>query len=672
MARPVPAIALVLLVLTSTAPAAVAAGADTAPTGSTPLADAPTVDSAAAASVSGPTIRVNTTLALTPNEPGSIGVVQTFSLPSEVTGLRVSLDSSATVTESRGFDRESGRTWAWDGETSDPTLRYRKSANKTSQATGPMGADGSYLFVDTGPWALVRSPNIGLKWRYRGSQPISVRRQSQAAGEGAVGGSTAFLGPHTEYTRRANGQTFRLVVPEAADLANRPGRVLRGLANASGTMQVGSRDAEVFAVAAPATGTRWAVQGLQVGSHDFWVRDSQSVTSVGNAWLHEYVHTRQSFNTADSGRWFTEASATWYAALLSLDEGATVTDLQRFLSRGESSPQAEAVLADPGSWQNNANYWKGGLVLGELDRRIRAESDRSTSLQSAFRSLNGRAEPVENADILRAVGAVATSSTRRATDRFTTSSSAPETWTSRAHREAFGSEPAQMQVTFTPATDLRYAGAYRSGTVEQPRTLAAGERLVADAAVRNVGDATGEYRLVLRVADEPVATGTGTLAPGETATHDLNYRFAEPGSYTVSIGGERFEVTVREPASPTVTALSVDRSTARVNSTVTATATVENTESVPGNRTVTFTRDGNSVAERTVTLGPGESTTVSTTVRLSEPGPVDLGAGERAVTVEVRERALGPSNVPGPGFGVPAAIAAVAVLAGLFRRFAAE
>lgn len=651
--------------LLSAAPATVAASGAAASTPTT-ASNAPAVANSAA---SGPTINVDTTLSLTPERAGSIGVVQRFELPSSVTGLRVTLDSGVTVTGTTGFSRESDGVWSWDGETADPTLRYRKQANQTSEADGPMGAEGSYLFADVGPWALVRTPNIGLQWRYRGSESISIARSTSVAGEGAVGATTAFLGPHETYTRSANGQTFRLIVPEAAELSSQPRRVLRGLANASGAMQVGDRDPEVFAVAAPTTGSRWAVQGLQVGSHDFWVRDSQSVSAVGNAWLHEYVHTRQSFETAESGRWFVEASATWYATLLSLQEGATDNDLQRYLSRGEAEPQASAVLTEPRSWQNNANYWKGALVLGELDRRIRLDTNQSASLQTVFGSLNGRTGPVENADIVAEVAGVSTASTERAAKRFTTTTANPEVWSNSAHREAFSSQPAQMRLRFDPTSDLHYAGPFRNSSVEQPVTVAAGERLSFRSSVRNVGDATGNYTVALRVGDGLVANRTGRLAPGEEATAQLSHRFDEPGTYAVTIAGKHLEVVVREPATLSVAELRVDRGSATVGGSVVASATVENRNAVPGNRTVVFTRNGEAVARQTVTLGPGESETVSATVSLPEAGEVAVGAGERSVTLNVREQGLSRSDVPVPGFGAPVAAVALLAVAGLLRRF---
>jgi hypothetical protein len=672
--RPVPAVVLSLLVLSSIVPSAAVAADPAAAvpaTEQTAIDEADALESTAdatdargpASRAASPTIRVDTALSLTPDSPGSIGVVQTFALPDELTELSVTLGSRSTVTASNGFTRSDEGTWTWDGETTSPTLTYRLAANRTGEATGPLGTDGSYLYADVGPWALVQTPKIGMGWRYRGSEPV-VSRTTRVEGDGAVGGDTAFLGAHEVYSRQVNGQTIQLVVPEAAEMAEAPERVLTALANASGELQVGDRDPTVFAVAAPTGQIDWAVQGLQVGSHDFWVRDSQRVETVGNAWLHEYVHTRQSFETADSARWFIEASATWYAALLSLDEGATFAEFRQFLARGARSPQTDAVLAEPATWRANAQYWKGALVLGDLDRRMRLVSNQSASLQYVFRSLNGRTTPVTNPDIIAAVGTDSSSTTQEAAKRFTTTSETPEMWEESAQRQAFGSRPAQMSLAFDAGEDISYAGPYRSGPAQTPITVAAGERLSVRTTVRNVGDATGEYDVVLRVADVVVSRANGTLEPSESTTARLDYRFTAAGTYTVSIAGERLAVRVREPANPSVTGLAVDRSAVERGGTVTATATVENTAKVPGNRTVVFTRNGEPVAERTVTLGPGERTTVSAPVTMPPTGDHRIGAGEQSVSVQVT---AGTETVPVPGFGVPAALTAGALLAGLLR-----
>ncbi len=687
--------ALALLVLASVVPgAAVAAGpsADSIATGDASTADAPTTDTAsvsdapttdtaaaAASATASPTINVDTALSLTPATPGSIGVVQTFDVPQEVTELRVTLERGVTVSNSTGFRQVDQQTWEWDGVTDSPTLGYAKPANRTAEVSGPFATDGAYLYADVGPWALVRTPNIGLQWRYRGSDAVEVSRSTRIDGEGAVGDTTAFLGAHTVYSRETGDQTVRLVVPEAANLANSPSRILSTLSNASQSMQVGDRDPTVFAVAAPTDRVDWAVKGLQVGSHDFWVRDSERVDEVSNAWLHEYVHTRQSFETANSAKWFTEASATWYAALLSLDEGAMFWELRQFLDRGTTDPQADAVLSDPSTWKSNAHYWKGALVLGELDRRMRLTTDKSASLQTVFRSLNSQTGQVTNEDIVAAIGDAAAPSTEAAADRFTTTSEAPETWNQSAHREAFGTDPATMQLRFDAPSDVRHAGPYRNSTAESPLTVAVGETLSFQVQVTNVGDASGDYEVILRADGDRVGRVNGTLAPGESTTSVLTHQFDETGTQSVSLAGERLDVEVRELATPSVTGLRVNRSDVEAGATVTATATVENDASVPGNRTVVVTLDGEPVETRTVSLAPGEQRTVSAQLELPEAGEYRIGAGDRSVTVQVASGSTAGSDttdapddppqsqVPVPGFGVPAVIGGLTALVLLTR-----
>ncbi|KPN32177.1 hypothetical protein SY89_02939 [Halolamina pelagica] len=412
----------------------------------------------------------------------------------------------------------------------------------------------------------------------------------------------------------------------------------------------------VFAVAAPTDKVGWAVQGVQVGDTDFWARANRPIDSAGSTWLHEYVHTRQSFQTTESGQWITEATATWYAALLShQQEGVGFPGLSEYLERGTRSPQAESVLAEPSDWANNAHYWKGALVSGELDRRLRLATDGGATLQRVLAALNDHGS-VSNEDILAAVAEAGTAAERDAAERLTTTSDAPAVWDSEAHRDAFGGDAALLRVGFDPATDLRATGPYRNATTAAPVTLAAGERLSVRTAVENLGGATGEYTVTLRVGDAVVATTNGTLAPDGRTNASLAHRFAEPGRYTVSIAGERFTVRVRQPATPSVTDLSVEPTTVARGDEVTVTATVTNDDSVPGNTTVAFTRGGETVATRTVAVGPNDRETVSATVELTEPGQQRVGANGESLAVSVEST----SRTSVPGFGVPAAVGAIA------------
>lgn len=645
------AVAFVLL-LVGAQPAVAVAGA--------PAVDGPVADASAADTASA-TLATDTALSLTPDQPGSVGVVQTFDTPEALTELRVTLDARSTVTAAEGFSNAGGDTWEWDGETAEPRLRYDLVVNRTTDREGPIAGSGSYLYADVGEWALIQQPNTGLEWRTTAS--INLNRTTRVDGAGAVGSATAFLGPHEEYTREVAGQEIRLIVPAAADLADPPEAILDGLGNASRELNVGDRDAMVFAVAAPTDNVGWAVQGVQVGDTDFWARANRPIDSAGSTWLHEYVHTRQSFETTESGQWITEATATWYAALLShQQEGVGFPGLSEYLERGTRSPQAESVLAEPSDWANNAHYWKGALVSGELDRRLRLATDGGATLQRVLAALNDHSS-VSNEDILAAIAEAGTASQRDAAERLTTTSDAPAVWDSEAHRDAFGGDAALLRVGFDSARDLRATGPYRNATTVAPVTLAAGERLSVRTAVENLGGATGEYTVTLRVDDAVVATTNGTLAPDGRTSASLAHRFAEPGRYTVSIAGERFTVRVRQPATPSVTDLSVEPTTVERGDEVTVTATVTNDDSVPGNTTVAFTRGSETVATRTVAVGPNDRETVSATVELTESGQQRVGANGEAVAVLVES----PSRTSVPGFGAPAAVGAIASLLAVQR-----
>lgn len=626
--------------------------------------------------VAGDQIHVDTDLSLTPETPGSFGVFQTFTIPDRVVSLTISVPEKATMNEADGFSKEGERTWKWDGETTSPTLSYAMDANETAEQGGPLAGEGSYLFVDTGDWALVRRPSVGLSWRQRGQQSITISRNLAVDGEGAVGGETAYLGPYEEYTEQAHGQTFRLIVPEAAAMVEEPETVFDSVASASSALQVGDRDETVFMVAAPTTDVSWAVQGLQLGERDFWVRDVQQVDDVENVWVHEYVHTRQSFKTEASAKWLTEATATWYAARYSLKDGEVSFDtFERFLSQGSQGPPSQSVLAQPTTWQNNAQYRKGSLVAGELDRRIRLESEQGASLQTVFRALNDRSEPVSNEDVLDAVETAAGTSTRDAAAKFTATKAAPEMWDRDDHETAFGPVPALMNVEFRTARDMVVTGPYREADLNRPAVVAAGETVAVTVTVQNVGGTAGDYDVPLLVDDEEVDYDTGRLGPNESEQLTLDHRFDTPGTYTLSVAGEKVPITVKAPATPRVTSVSADRGTVQQGSSVQVTATVENTDSVPGTTTVAFTRDGETVTTREVTLGPGESTEVTASVRMPATGTHRVGAGKGSVAIRVTEEAVtsgsgpGDTSLPIPGLGgAPAVVAVLAVAVLLARR----
>jgi len=614
------------------------------------------------------TIRLRTTLRRT-DRPGEYAARTRAEIPDRVTGLEVTLPPAAESVRADGFDRTGDRTWEWDGETAGPRLDYRMPANRTADRDDPLSTGGSYVFAGVGDWALVQPPAVGAGWEWGGGGTVRLARETAVDGEGVAGRSMAFLGPHRLHEREAHGQTFRLAVPAAADLDESPGAVLGALSAAADDLRVGDRDPTVLFVAAPTGGVEWAVLGLQVGPADAWVRDDERLDEPENVWLHEYVHTRQGYDPAASTRWFGEASATYYALLLTLERGGI--DFETFraaLARGERSPAADAVLAEPATWRGDANYLKGALVAGELDRRLRLTTDGEASLAAVFRGLNaaGSADADRFLELVGEAEGDGDGAVRARAERLTTTRETPTAWDDDAHAAAFDRPPARISYALADDGPVRAAGPYRDRPVARdPVVLVPGETLAVAVAATNAGGTAGEYDLTLAVDGERVAERSGRLPAGETTVERFEHAFDRPGEYAVAVGGLRLSVVVVEPATPAVTELSVEPDSVTAGGTVTARATVENGAGIPGERTVTVAVDGEPAASETVRLDAGGRRTVTLTAAVEGPGEVTVAVGEqsRSVTVETPTPTPGASGGTVPGFGVVAGLLALVAAA---------
>jgi PGF-CTERM protein len=652
----------------------------------------------------GDALRLTSVLRLTPSESGAVTVTMEYAIPDSVSAIEARLPADSQVTATRGFSSQGDRWYEWDGRRDSPSITYRLQVNETIRETGPtvslstpasqvQSPTSGLVFADPGPWAIVRLPSSTTRYSGRGTAP-EFEWGWRVDGAGAVGESIAYLGDHETIRREASGQTLRLVVPAEADLAAPPGEVLTSLADASRALAVGERDPELFFVAAPTNRVQWAVEGVNVGQADVWVRDDTPLDHPDNTWLHEYVHTRQDYALGPEVRWFTQASATYYGALLTLEQGRIGFDeFRRFLAVGEGRPQADSVLGRPATWANGAEYTKGALVAGELDRRLRLAGG---SLDEVFRRMNAREGDVDAEAFYGSLAAVGDESVAQAGRRYVQETTVPTVWTREQHRRAFGPLPTHLRVRFERRGDaFETRGPFGNRTVgsQRPVTLAADETLVARATVANTGDSAGEYTVRFLVDGEVAGRASGRVGPEERLTVPLTHRFDAPGNYTVSVTGEAraddvgtvpispasVEVSVREPARLEVTNVTVNRTDVVAGDRVSLAATVTNDDRVPGRTTVVFFADGDPAGEVQVTLAGGETGRVSVTTALESPGTHELGvANGSAVTVRVAapasptpvtdaETRSEPTSTPVPGFGVPTALVAVLVVVLLVR-----
>jgi len=499
-------------------------------------------------------IRMTTTLNRTPDRIGELTATVSFRFSERVTEFTALIPQRAAVVETDGFSHINGTHYEWDERTDQPSVTFRVDANRLSDNEGPLAEEGRYLFTETEEWALVQIPTIGAQWIQTGDRELEFVRETAVDGPGVAGDRMAFLGPHEVETHTAHGQTFRLVVPEAADLEPSSEAVFDSLSHASDRLRVGDRDSEVIVIAAPTESVSWGVRGLQVGDSDMWVQDSEELDLATNVWLHEYVHTRQAFRTTNETRWLLEATATYYGASLALEGGHVEFDrFRRVLDRGEEAPQSTAVLSQPDSWENNAHYWKGSLVVGDTDRAIREATDSESSFEAVFRSLNSHdstdsndADPVTAGDLEAYVDAAGGSEVAAASMRYATTDATPTMWDSRTHGEVFGQLPAQFRFTFAADDPIRVSGDDGSRPLNGTSgTLTVGETLTVDMVAENVGGTVGDYELPFGVNGSQT-TATGRLRPNESSTHRFNHTFSEPGRYTLTVGDERIEIQVEE------------------------------------------------------------------------------------------------------------------------------
>ncbi|AUG48583.1 peptidase [Haloarcula taiwanensis] len=637
----------------------------------------------------GDVIQQTQTYARVPEQPGEVAVTLTYEVPDRVVDLETHVPAAATVTETDGFERVNESVYEWEEPTDTATISYHINPNRTIEKSGPEGAEGRYLSVDTGEWALLTRSQTPTRWRYTGRDPVRYNRTLRTAGPGAAGEEIVYLGEVATFEETAHNQTFTLAVPERATMTASPISVLDSMANASNALRVGDRDEQVFVVAAPSGAVSWGVEGYQIGDADMWVQSRQSLDVANNVWLHEYVHSRQAYETTGKTRWTVEGWATYYAAVLTLEQNRIGFDeFQAQLAAGGRPVYSDVRLTDRTSWTNDANYWKGALVAGRTDVHIRSATGRNQTLQRVFQSLNGYRDPVTQSQLLAEIESASDPSVRDATATETETAAAVTMWNVTTHRRLFGSIPARIGYSLPPvdrADAYRADSLYRSDTPvggSEPIRLATNETLAVDAVVENAGGEAGAYNVSLAVNETVVDAKQGQIEPGVRTEVEVTHTFAAPGRYVVSVDGDTVTVVVTEPAVASVTDVTASPREVKQGDRVDVTATVANDNDIPGTATVEFRRNDVVFAEQRLYLSPQVTTTVTRTVTLDERGErgtvsLSVGDGRTTTTVDVvvsTETAAPPSTpsptemptdkrtTAGEGDGFTAIIAGLAVL----------
>ena len=375
---------------------------------------------------------INATYAFERNpDPGVVTVRVTYDVPESITGLEVNPAarnvSRVTITDATGFvEGPEGDRWRWEEDESTveaPSVRMRYAVNESSDVFDGLN------YVDTGAWALLDPPRPVLS-SYRSSGAEAAFDRTTAIADGESGYATpgmVCLGQYGQTNGTEQGQEFVVVTPAAATRVN-TSAVLDTLGAANRLYDVPGRDEQVVVFAAPSPlregGVRASADGVNRSRVDsIWVSSDSPADS--STYVHEYIHTRQAFETTGRMSWIVEAQASYYDELLPLYRGTiTYREFHAEVSTAENATRrlapenrtADALIAD---------YSKGARVLAALDAKIRTASGRTGSLADVFRRMNRHDGRVSYADFKGIVAAVSGRQFDGWLDRHLTTTDAP-------------------------------------------------------------------------------------------------------------------------------------------------------------------------------------------------------------------------------------------------------
>jgi hypothetical protein len=316
-------------------------------------------------------------------------------------GLVVGRDATVVATTGMTTRSRDGQTWLRPtGDRDEATVSVRTTTGAADQSADR----GEFFAADA--WLLGRVPLVELRWEGPGDRTERRRLLDDVRGASdriTAGDRYALVGAQRQRTVEAGDGEIRIVSPAGTTVEPDADDLAAALDDAADRLDVGDRgdDVLLFALGRPA---RRGGESIPIRD-EAWVNAESPLDDPNSVWLHEYVHTRQTFVLASDMRWFREASAEYYGARLAFEQERI--DRAAMRSHLDGRPRT-ATLTDPASWTDGkAPYTKGARVLALIDRKIRLSTDGERSLEDVFRRLNAQEGRVTYDDFEDAVAAVA-------------------------------------------------------------------------------------------------------------------------------------------------------------------------------------------------------------------------------------------------------------------------
>jgi len=235
----------------------------------------------------------------------------------------------------------------------------------------------------------------------RSTLPAALERRIDGRTDSIVPvGDRVLIGNVSSSTRQVDTTTVTVVAPAGGDVD--PARKAHFVSEFLSPYALDPEPRKVTVVAAPDAlphrGLTYPDGTCYVTVDAFWDGD------VGSVWLHEVVHTRQSFEPSREMAWFREASAEYlsYRAMQEQYGEVTRSDVRARLDAYSDYPDAR--LSTPATWDGDpVDYTRGVRLLHAIDATVRSGSGGEHTLFDVFHAMNEHDGTVSLRDFRRIV-----------------------------------------------------------------------------------------------------------------------------------------------------------------------------------------------------------------------------------------------------------------------------